>query len=167
MTLKDFMETVNYRITEGSDYQWTCFGDNAYTLDSWNGDQDGHSVSVVFDTTTQVVYTVSAYDYIANRAYRWMNPEFVEAYKAECEGRDCVDTAWDDVAYTDLDVEADFLEKARAIVAGTEYDTRVMIPLDLDKDTMYDIMKRAHEADVTLNRYIETLLQSAIDAQTL
>ena len=167
MTLKDFMETVNYRITEGSDYQWTCFGDNAYTLDSWNGDQDGHSVSIVFDTQTQVVYSVSACDYSANKAYRWTNPKFVDAYKAECKGGAIDDTAWEDVPYTDLDVEADFLEKARAIVAGTEYDTRIMIPLDLDKDTLYNIMKRAHEADVTLNQYIETVLRSAIDAQTL
>ena len=34
MNLKDFMEVIDYKITEGSEYQWSCFGNNAYTLDS-------------------------------------------------------------------------------------------------------------------------------------
>ena len=163
MTLKDFMEVIDYKITEGSEYQWSCFGNNAYTLDSWNGEQEGHTVSVLFDTTDQTVYTMSAYDYIANRAYRWMNPDFVEAYRAECASRSCKDEAWEDVAYTDLEVEADFLEKARAIVLGSEYDTRVQIPLDFDKATMFELMKRAHEADLTLNEFVEKLLQDELD----
>jgi hypothetical protein len=37
------MEVTDYRITEGSTYQWHCYGNNAYALDSWNGDQDGHT----------------------------------------------------------------------------------------------------------------------------
>jgi len=42
ITLKQWMEVVNYRITEGSQFQWECYGSHAYTLDSWNGDIDGH-----------------------------------------------------------------------------------------------------------------------------
>ena len=40
ITLKEWMELVDYRITEGSDYCWSCYGPDAYSLDSWNGDQD-------------------------------------------------------------------------------------------------------------------------------
>ena len=50
ITLKEWMEIVDYRITEGSGYQWQCYGPNAYCLDSWNGEQDGHSLSIIFDT---------------------------------------------------------------------------------------------------------------------
>jgi hypothetical protein len=46
ITLKEWMEVVDYRITEGSGYSWQCFGANAYCLDSWDGDQDGHSLSI-------------------------------------------------------------------------------------------------------------------------
>lgn len=165
MNLKDFMEVIDYKITEGSEYQWGCFGNNAYTLDSWNGEQEGHTVSTVFDTKDQTVYAVMAYDYIANRAYRWMNPEFVAFHKTECESRNCNDEAWDGVEYTDLEVEEDFLKKARAIVLGSDYDTRIQIPLDLDKETTFQLMQLAHEADLTLNQFVEKILRDMLGEQ--
>ena len=60
--MKEWMELVGYRITEGSDYMWQCYGSNAYALDSWNGDQDGHSFTIIFDTRDQTVYEVQAHD---------------------------------------------------------------------------------------------------------
>ena len=76
ITLKDFMEVIDYKITEGSEYLWHCYGEHAYRLDSWNQEQDGHTVSIVFDTRTQEVYEASAYDYGRNRAYRLINPVY-------------------------------------------------------------------------------------------
>ena len=93
ITLKDFMEVVDYRITEGSDYGWQCFGPDAYCLDSWNGDQHGHTVSITFDTRTQEVYQVQAYDYKNTRAYRMTNPDYKADFDAECENRDVLDMA--------------------------------------------------------------------------
>ena len=55
ITMKEWMELVSYRITEGSDFGWQCYGSNVYQLDSWNGDQDGHSFSIIFDTRDQTV----------------------------------------------------------------------------------------------------------------
>lgn len=168
ITLKDFMEIVDYRITEGSDYQWACFGPTAYRLDSWNGDQNGHTVSVLFDTHSQEVYQVEAFDYSNERAYRMTNPKYKDLYNEECEHRDVIDMAWerDDgtpVRFIELDVEEDFIEKARAIVNGEEYDTRVKISVDLDDDTLFQMMKLAHERDITFNQLVEIALQEAID----
>ena len=60
MNLKNFMEVIDYKITEGSEYQWSCFGNNAYSLDSWNGDQDGYTVTALFDTKDQTIYQMIA-----------------------------------------------------------------------------------------------------------
>lgn len=164
ITLKDFFEVVDYRITEGSDYGWDCYGYSAYCLDSWNGDQDGHSLSVIFDTKTQVVYEVQAHDYANNRAYRIINPEFKAAHSIEAQSRSVAENeAWDDLSYVDLETDEDFLEKARAIVAGEYYDTRVDVPLTLEKEQMYDLMVLAHEADMTLNEFVEKVLREQID----
>ena len=168
LTLKDFMEIVDYKITEGSDYTWDCYGYNAYRLDSWNGDQNGHTVSIVFDTRTQEVYEVTAYDYKRERAYRMMNPSFVETYRTECSDRDVLDVAWekDDgtpLKYTDLEVAEDFIEKARAILADEEYSTNVIVPFNLEKDELYKLMLMAHERNITLNQLVEEILQLQIE----
>lgn len=164
ITLKDFMETVDYKITEGSDYCWNCFGPNAYRLDSWNQDQDGHSVSILFDTRTHEVYEASAYDYKRNRAYRLINPEFKVAHDQEARDRDVdIDQAWDDVNYVDLETDEDFLEKARAIVADEDYDTRVQVPVEFSDDELLQYMKLAHDRDITFNQLVEEALRYAIE----
>jgi hypothetical protein len=166
ITLKDFMETVDYKVTEGSDYCWNCYGPNAYRLDSWNQEQDGHTVSIVFDTRSHVVYEANAYDYQRNRAYRLINPDYVQAHKDEAVDRGVdIDQAWDDVNYVDLETDEDFLEKARAIVAEEEYDTRVQVPLTLPDDQMFELMKMAHERDLTLNQMVEQMLREVIERE--
>ena len=168
ITLKDFMETVNYRITEGSDYQWQCFGSDAYCLDSWNGDQNGHTVSICIDTKTQEVYQAMAYDYSRGRAYRITNPDYKKDFDNECKDRDILDCAWQDdegtpVKYVDLDVDEDFVEKSRAIVNEEEYDTRVQIPIDFTDEELLTYMTMAHERDMTFNEFVEEALRHAID----
>jgi hypothetical protein len=164
ITLKEWMEIVDYKITEGSDFGWNCYGSDVHMLDSWNGEQDGHSFTVIFDTKTQTVYEVQAHDYVHNRAYRIINPDFQKKAKKEARKRDVnKDMAWDDVDYVDLEVDDDFIQKCLSIKAGEDYDTRVSVPLELDDDLMFDLMKRAHEKDVTLNKMVEALLQEAID----
>lgn len=163
ITLKDFMETVGYRVTEGSDYCWNCYGATAYRLDYWNQLQDGHSISIVFDTRTHVVYEATAYDYPRERAYRLINPLYAQAHREEAQDRSVDERqAWDDVDYVDLEVDDDFLGKARAIVAGEDYDDRVEVPLTLDDDQLFDLMRMAHEQDVTLNQLVEDVLRNVI-----
>jgi hypothetical protein len=163
ITIKEFMEIVDYKITEGSDFCWQCYGPDAYRLDSWNQDQDGHSVSIVFDTKTHVVYEASAYDYKRTRAYRLINPDFAQAHRDEAKDRDVNENqAWDDVNYVDLDIDDNFIQKALAIVADEDYDTRVDMPLELPEDQLFELMKMAHERDITLNQLVEDLLKQFI-----
>ena len=163
ITMKEFMELVDYRITEGSDYGWQCYGSNAYMLDSWNGDQDGHSFTVIFDTKTQTVYEVQAHDYVHDRAYRMVNEDFVKKMKKESRRRDVNrDEAWDNVNYIDLEVDDDFIQKCLAIRAGEDYDTRVSVPIDFSDADLLTFMKMAHERDITFNQLIEEALRHAI-----
>jgi hypothetical protein len=152
LTLKQWMELVDYRITEGGDYN--LFSDNTYALSSWNGEQDGYSMEIIFDTKTQVVYCVEACDYKNQRAYRLIHEDYKKV--------DQIDDAWDDVNWCDLESDDDFLEKASAIVAGEDYDTRVSIPIDLPEDELMVIFKMAHEADMTFNDYVEKILREKL-----
>ena len=164
ITMKEWMELVDYRITEGSDYMWQCYGSNAYALDSWNSEQDGHSFTVIFDTKDQTVYEVQAHDYVLDRAYRMINEDFQKKNRKEAKKRDInKDNAWDDVNYIDLEVDDDFIQKCLAIQAGQDYDTRVSIPIDIPDHEMLQYMKLAHERDITFNQLVEQALREAID----
>jgi hypothetical protein len=164
ITMKEWMELVDYKITEGSDFCWNCYGNDAYMLDSWNGEQDGYSFTVIFDTKTQVVYEVQAHDYVHQRAYRMVNEDFRKKLKKEARKRDVdKDMAWDDVDYVDLEVDDDFIQKCLSIKAGEDYDTRVVVPLELEDDMLFNLMKMAHEHDVTLNQMVEVVLRQVID----
>ena len=155
LTLKEWMELVDYKITEGSDYYTNVLG--LYSMSSWNEQQDGFSFFIAFDPKDdQRVYAVEACDYANNRAYRIKDPA-IELDK----------TAWDDVEFTELDVDDDFIQKALAIKAGEEYDTRVSVPLELEDDLLFELMKQAHERDITLNQMVEQVLREVIEKETV
>lgn len=151
ITLKEWMEVVDYRITEGGDYY--AYG-GAYSLSSWNGDQDGYSLEIIFDQKTQVVYEVQACDYKHQRAYRLTNSNTPDDHPTA--------EAWDDVKWIDLESDDDWIQKALAIVAGEDYDTRVSIPINLPEAELMVLFKQAHAADMTFNDFVEKILREKL-----
>jgi len=165
INLKEWMELVDYKITEGSDYGWSCYGPNSFTLDSWNGvhGKGGYSFSIVFSTKSQKVYEVSMCDYTNDRAYRMIAKNKQDKHRQEAEDRNVnLNEAWDDVDYVDLDVVDDFIQKALAIRAGEVYDTRVQVEVDFSDEDLLQYMKIAHERDITFNELVEEALRHAI-----
>ena len=154
LSLKEWMELVDYKITEGSDYN--AFSSDTYSLNSWSGTQDGYSFDIVFDTKTQTVYQVVACDYLLNRAYRLVHPMYKDQVQAD-------EQAWDDTNWIDLEVDDDFIQKSLAIKAGEDYDNRVQIELDIPEADLLLYMKEAHKRDMTFNEFIEEALKAAIE----
>ena len=164
ISMKEFMKLVNYRITEGSEYMWQCYGPTAYLLDSWNGDFDGHSFSIIFDTNDQTVYEVQAHDYLHQRSYRMINPNFEKKHRKESKRKNInKNEAWENVNYVDLDVDDDFIQKGLAIAAGEDYDTDVMVSLDLPTDIILQAALAAHKENITLNDYINKALANMVE----
>ena len=166
ITMKEWMELVDYRITEGGEYGWQCYGPNAYCLDSWNGVHGvgGYSFSIVFSTKTQKVYEVSMCDYTNDRAYRMIAENKQAKHHKESEHKSVLaNQAWDDVDYVDLEVVDDFIQKALAIKAGEDYENTVSVPIDLPDDLMMFAFRAAHEADMTLNDWMNQMLRGFID----
>lgn len=170
ITLQQFLETIEYKITEGDSYGWTCFGANSHQLGSWNGihGAGGWSANVVFSTKSQKVYMVEVCDYTNDRAYRLINPKYRNKFDKEAKKHGSVaNQAWDDVDYTDLETDADFMEKAQAIVANKEYDSRISVPVDFTNEEILKYAMLAHEKDITLNQFIEQALQDFIENHPL
>ena len=164
MHLSKVNEALNHRITDGSEYQWDCYGVDARFLDY---ESDYAYASVVFDTRTQIVYEAQVNSKDKDvKPYRWLNPNTKEDYLVECREKNIDPTnAWDNVNWVDLEMVEDFLSKAEAIFNGEGFDTRVQVPLDLDRDELYKLMTMAHERDLTLNKLVEEILWNVINAE--
>lgn len=163
MHLSKVNEAFDHRIVNGSEYQWQCFGPNVRFLDY---ESEHAHASVLFDTVTQEIYeaTVSSKDE-SLRPYRWFNPETKQDYLDEALERGIdPNNAWDDVNWCDLETVEDFLEKAEAIFNGETFDTRVQVPIELDDSELFQLMKMAHERDITLNQLVEEILWQVINA---
>jgi hypothetical protein len=154
ITLKEWMEVADYRITEGGDYYG--FGTIGYALTSWNGDQDGYSLEIIFDPKTQAVWQVEVCDYKHQRAYRLTNTEYKDKETNPSK------EAWDGVQWVDLESDDDWIQKALAIRAGEDYDTRVSIPIDLPEAELMVLFKQAHAADMTFNDFVEKILREKL-----
>lgn len=161
--MQRWMDMVQYRITEGSNYGWECFGYNAYTLSSWDGDHSGTSFNITFDTKDQTVFMIEAHDFANDRAYRWFAPTYQSRYMQEASRRGTTDEAWEDVQYVDLEVLDDWFEKATAIYNKEPYDQRVQMPIDFTDEELLKYMKAAHDKDMTFNQFVEEALRHAID----
>jgi hypothetical protein len=161
MHLSQVNEALEHKITGGSEYGWQCW-DNARFLDY---ESDYAHASVVYNTMTQEIYSAEINDKAdKHKPYRWMSPVYKQANIDEAAKRGVdPNQAWDDTNWYDLETSEDWLEKASAIMQGQVFDTRVQVPLTLNKDELYKLMELAHENDVTLNKMVEIILQNMID----
>jgi hypothetical protein len=168
LDMKEWMELVDYKITEGDTYGWSCFGPNSYQLSSWNGihDKGGYAFNIVFSTKSHKVYSVEVCDYTNDRAYRIINPEYVKKHEKEAEKRGVDNMAWDDVEFIDLEVDDDFIQKALSIKAGEDYSTDISVPIDLPDGLLLEAALNAHRQDITLNEYINNALREMINEYT-
>jgi len=163
-TLAQFLKTVDYKITESSEFGWACYGPHAQYLDTMNRNDRNQVASCVFDTQTQRVYEIDVHDEYNNQVYRWQDPDYAAAYDQECVSRG-IDPrmAYDQVAYIEVGSLDDILEKARAVVCGDTDNKRVNITVDLRDDEILRLAMIAHEKDITLNSLIEQILIEQIE----
>lgn len=167
MHLSKINEALDHKITGGGDYGWNCYGFNNWSIDYSSDYAHGY---VVFSVGTGLVYEVSVAPNVDEllgkvvKPYRYIDPAYRDAYDQEAKMR-FVDpnVAWDDVKWVDLETEEDFLEKATAIFNGQPFDERIIVPIDLDDETLLQLSRAAHERDITLNKMIELALQDTID----
>lgn len=161
MNLEKSNTLFKHQIVDGSEFLWRCYPTARY-LDYEN--EYAHA-GVIFDTTNGRIYeaTVNPHD-DENVAYRWLNPDTKDAHASESAQRGIdFNIAWDNTRWTDLELWDDFAEKAGAIWENRQYDRRIQVPLDLSDEEFMHLARMAHERDMTLNRFVEQILEAAIN----
>jgi hypothetical protein len=164
MNLQKFIEANDFKITGGSDYGWDCFGPNARYIDC---DEEGQfSINTLFDSQDQTLYAIEAWDYVNDREYIWVHPDYRSAYIAEHAKHGCQPLeSLDGKKFIELELIDDMFTKIAGIRSGEDYDARVSVPLTVPNDVLFELMKQAHEQDITLNQLVEDILWNAIRAE--
>ena len=162
MKLKEVIETFDHKIVGGSEFTWSCYGPNVRYLDF---ESDFAYTGCLFEATTQKVFEVIVDKKDSEKQpYRWLNPDTKQSFINECHTRKVeYNKAWDSVYYIDLEVDEDFLTKAKAIFNNESYDERVVVPVDLSDAEFLSLARLAHDRDITINKMVELVLQQAID----
>lgn len=161
ITNKEYYELIEYRVTSSEPFGWNCYGEYAMYVDSSTSDWE---ISAIIDIKSQVVYEVSVTDVSRGVTYRMVHPDFADVYEKEHSMLNpgvAFSYAYNP-EYINLDVLADFMEKAIAIKTGAAYDTRVQIAVDFSDSELYTYLKLAHELDITFNQFVERALIAAI-----
>lgn len=156
-TVKQFLELIEFKLTEGEEYFDEALGTSLYCISYWNGlhDNGGYSFECVYNTLTLEVAQLEAHDFSRKISYRW-NPEYFRDADRSC-------VAYDEVNFVDLEVVEDFAEKVVAIKTSLDYDTRVIVPVDFTDAEFLTIAKAAHQQDVTVNKFIEQAIIAYLD----
>jgi hypothetical protein len=165
MELNDWLLITDGRVTEGSEFGWDCYGDRAYSMSYWNGlhRKDEVSTHVVYNRDTFEVYETDVFDGDKNKSYVWRDSRYAGLYKTELNAKNSdYECEWPEI---ELETAEDFTEKATAIMNGFEYDNRIQVPLNLDKDEVFALMVAAHERDMTFNELVALGIREAMNAE--
>lgn len=117
ITLKDWLESVNYKITDGGPYEWCCYGNHSYFLDSWDSVDGTSFASITFDTETKDVFEVQICNYNEEKAFRWLNNQFKDKFLEESKNKKIdPSVAWDNIKFVELKNEKEYFKKFEEIM---------------------------------------------------
>ena len=158
--LTKFLNVIGYEIQDKFFLERSIYNQSSNDLVCEISHGDNRCwLTCTFDVITQEVLEIVAEDYVNKRNYRWTHEDFRNKQESD---KNCVG-----VTYIELEVAEDILEKADAIVGGYDYDTRVVIPVDMSDEDFMLYATAAHKMDVTLNRFFELAITQAIEKHKL
>lgn len=126
------------------------------------------TIEATISKNYKIIYRVCVSDFKNMRHYNWVSPGLKEDFNKEqadmgfdpkigwIEDDDIIET-------TDLEVFEDFIEKSNAIISNSDYDTRLLVNMNIDKELVYDLMLIAHSKDITLNELINEIMLAKIE----
>ena len=135
MKLKKLLKLVDYKIYNGDKYLWSCYGDDAMVFEHGGyGDpsyispnENVLSLNSVVDMRTQKVREITCCFYTHEVAFRWIDPDYVKAYKQEAKEKKVKQNeAWDGIEYVDVPLDSmEIIAKEIAKSERVDYDKAV------------------------------------------
>ena len=155
-TIGKFLSAFNYQIAEGSKFYWTCYGDNAWCVDTkFDPDIDSPADgTIVYDTLTRVVYQVELC--VDTTYWRWVNPHYTQALEREYQHRGIPTEPEVDTTHTFDEI----ITQARQLTTtSTELTT---LETTIEANVLHELMSAAHTDDVTLNELLTAAITDRV-----
>ena len=110
MLLTDILGPLGWRITDGGEHGWNCYGEGCRSIELGDDHRDGLYIYLVFDPKTLRVFEVTGhgpiYELTENNPWRWIDAEYQSSFRNECTRRRIKwQQAWDDVMYSEVNDE--------------------------------------------------------------
>lgn len=107
MLVTDIIGPLGWRITDGGEYLWECYGKGCRSIEIGDDHRDGLCIYLVFDPKTLRVFEVTGhgpvYELTDNNPWRWIEGEYQPAFRNECTRRKIKwQHAWDGVTYSEV-----------------------------------------------------------------
>jgi len=123
MVIGDFYRLINNgRVEKHGLGEYKCFGNNTSTIIHRRGENDDVIVGATFKPHAQEVFSDLIFELgiiriSDKKAYRWINPQYKEAYLTESKELDIDPTqAFEDIIYIDVETTDEFIKQARLIL---------------------------------------------------
>jgi hypothetical protein len=163
MFVQDFLKLVNYRVTEGQNFGWDCYGKYAYSFTS-EISEGGHDIAIscIFDLTTSVVYEFEVYlSGEDERAYRWISESHIDAYHQEALKRGVsAEEAYEGMKFNNVDTSHEIYEIAETFCKGRIYEPNVEFTLNLPESMLDKLCELAWENSMTVDELIPSLVET-------
>lgn len=154
-----FMRCIQHRITGGSAHLWTCYPGGWH----YECDNDKAGLTLIANCDAGVVYEANIIPNSTGAAYRWINPDYVLAFREESAR---LDLDWEEALqgekWVDVQNFDEFLAKA-AQIRDDLLPPQVDVDLTLDDDVVLSLALAAHEKGITLNEHITDVMRAIVD----
>lgn len=107
ITLQDYLDIIDYKICDGSNFEWKCYGPNSYiyTKTKYSPNAWDYELTIIFDTKDKTVYELEFSEYSTDLYAKWYNPVFKEAHMDEFKVKQEL------YGFSDDDVAVDFTDR--------------------------------------------------------
>lgn len=123
ITTQKFRDLIDVPFAKRPFRYLDCYGSSAEFADCCN---DVYRILLVHDTVLETIYSVVVLNYITAKAWRWINPEYRQAFYLECAEKGLSPTkGWKDVKFCELQHISSVYSAARAAV---EYYREMHVP---------------------------------------
>ena len=156
--IKEYLAAIKYNITNVDTFMWSCYGEDIRCFDSYI--KGKYECNAVVSGPDNKIRELAFYDYVKAKQYRWIDPEYRDAYKKEA-----IEIMGHDhgAGFCEVELSKDILEKMTAVSEGRDYDPRIIIPVDMTNEEFLVIAKAAHSLDITINEFVHHALVEALE----